>query len=618
MAHDSLKKQLGFWGVFSIAAGAMISSGLYVLPGLAFAKAGPSIVLSYALASTLVIPVMLAKAELATAMPKAGGSYFFIERSMGPLAGTFAGFASWFSIALKAAFALVGISALASLYFPSIDGWMFKMVANTACAAFMIVNLLSAKGSARLQVFLVVGLLLSLIFYCAFGVQEVDVYRFEPFVPNGLDSIFAVAGMVFVSYGGLTKVASVAEEVENPGRNLPLGMFLAFTVVSGLYLLTVFITIGILPAEELSGSLTPIVAGAKATMGTTGVIVIQIGALLAFATTANSGILSASRSPIAMSRDGLLPEVFCKVSKVHKTPYVGVLVTGAFIMCVITFLDIVDLIKTASTMMLIMFMLVNLSVIIMRKSGLQNYRPTFKAPFCPALQIATLIIYVFLIFEMGTVPLLLSGGFCLLTFVWFFFYTYRNIDRQSALVYLVERMTAKEIERPGLEDELKQITIERDDISLDRFDHLVKSASVLDIDHQIMARDFFHMISEHLSKELSMPEEVLYEKFLERERSSSTVLEPGLAVPHAIIEGENKFSMVLVRCKEGIIFSDLEPPVRSAFVIVGTRDERNFHLKVLMNIAKVVSNETFKEYWLAAEGEEAIRDVVFLSERSRN
>jgi len=618
MAHDSLKKQLGFWGVFSIAAGAMISSGLYVLPGLAFAKAGPSIVLSYALASLLVIPVMLAKAELATAMPKAGGSYFFIERSMGPLAGTFAGFASWFSIALKAAFALVGISALASLYFPVVDGWIFKLVANLACVGFMIVNLMSAKGSARLQVFLVVGLLLSLIFYCAFGVQKVDVYRFEPFVPNGLDSIFAVAGMVFVSYGGLTKVASVAEEVENPGRNLPLGMFLAFTVVSGLYLLTVFITIGILPAEELSGSLTPIVAGAKATMGSTGVIIIQIGALLAFATTANSGILSASRSPIAMSRDGLLPEVFCKVSKVHKTPYVGVLVTGIFIMCVITFLDIVDLIKTASTMMLIMFMLVNVSVIIMRKSGLQNYRPTFIAPFCPWLQIVTSVIYVFLIFEMGTVPLLLSGGFCLLTFVWFFFYTYRNIDRQSALVYLVERMSDKEIERPGLEDELKQITIERDEISLDRFDHLVKSASVLDIDHEISARDFFHMISAHLSTELNMPEEELYEKFLERERSSSTVLEPGLAVPHAIIDGEKKFSMVLVRCKEGIIFSDLEPPVQCAFVIIGTHDERNFHLKVLMNIAKVVSNETFKEYWLAAEGKEAIRDVVFLSERNRN
>ena len=77
--------------MFSIAAGAMISSGLFVLPGLAFAKSGPAVILAYAIAGVLIIPAMLAKAELATAMPRAGGTYFFIERSLGPLAGTIAG-----------------------------------------------------------------------------------------------------------------------------------------------------------------------------------------------------------------------------------------------------------------------------------------------------------------------------------------------------------------------------------------------------------------------------------------------------------------------------------------------------------------------------------------------
>ena len=90
-------------GVFSIASGAMISSGLFVLPGLAYEIAGPAMILSYALASLLMIPTLLAKVEMSTAMPRSGGSYFFIERSMGPLFGTIAGFTHWLSIGLKSA-----------------------------------------------------------------------------------------------------------------------------------------------------------------------------------------------------------------------------------------------------------------------------------------------------------------------------------------------------------------------------------------------------------------------------------------------------------------------------------------------------------------------------------
>ena len=164
-----LKKQLGLMDVFSIAAGAMISSGLFVLPGLAFAKAGPAVVVSYLLAGLLMIPSVLAKAELATAMPKSGGSYFFIERSLGALPGTFAGFASWLSIALKSSFALVGLGTLGMLLFPGHGEWIIKVIALSACAFFAVLNGLSVKGSGRLQSVLVVGLLIALAVYLAVG-----------------------------------------------------------------------------------------------------------------------------------------------------------------------------------------------------------------------------------------------------------------------------------------------------------------------------------------------------------------------------------------------------------------------------------------------------------------
>ncbi|MCK4339882.1 MAG: amino acid permease, partial [Candidatus Cloacimonetes bacterium] len=124
-----LKKQLGLLEVFCIAAGAMISSGLFVLPGIAFAKCGPSVIVAYLIAGIIFIPSLLSKAELGTAMPKAGGSYFFIERSMGPAAGTLGGLASWFSLALKSAFALIGIGAFTILIFPSITGIQIKVIA---------------------------------------------------------------------------------------------------------------------------------------------------------------------------------------------------------------------------------------------------------------------------------------------------------------------------------------------------------------------------------------------------------------------------------------------------------------------------------------------------------
>ena len=102
----SLARKLGFWDVFCIAAGAMISSGLFVLPGLAFQACGPGVVVAYAIAGLMMIPALLSQCELATAMPRAGGAYFFIERSMGTLPGMFAGLANWFGLALKSAFAM--------------------------------------------------------------------------------------------------------------------------------------------------------------------------------------------------------------------------------------------------------------------------------------------------------------------------------------------------------------------------------------------------------------------------------------------------------------------------------------------------------------------------------
>ncbi len=624
----ALKKDLGLAGVFCIATGAMISSGLFILPGIAFAKAGPAMILAYLLAGVLVIPAMLSKAELATAMPKAGGSYFYIERSMGALPGTMAGLANWFSLALKSAFALVGIGAFTRLIWPETSEIEIKAIAISFCVLFTVLNLVGVRHVNRIQVLLVAILLGVLGLYIVFGLGKVDPHRFDNFMPNDLSSIVATAALVFVSYGGLTKVASVAEEIKNPGRNIPLGMFLAFGVVQIIYLLVILVTTGVLDAEVLrgpdgSGSLTAVALGGRAVMGNPGFILLSAGAMLAFVTTANAGILSASHAPLAMGRDDLLPRFLGKVNKRFSTPHVSIIATSIFMIVVIAFLSIENLVKTASTMMILMFALVNVSVIIMRASKLRNYRPVFKCPWHPWIQIAAIILYVVLIIEIGAVPLLITASFAALAVGWYMVYGKVRVGRESAFIYLVRRITSRKLaddEQPkgrALEQELKKIVLEREGIRGDRFDELIQNCAILDIHKSIGAKDMFRRASKALSEHITIPEDKIFELLLAREKESSTVIQPGLAIPHIVVEGENIFDVLMIRSKEGIVFSELRQPVNTVFMLIGSRDQRNFHLRSLMAIAHIVEEPDFEQRWMAAENLEQLRDVVLLSGRTR-
>ena len=612
-----LKKELGLIDVFSIAAGAMISSGLFVLPGLAFEKAGPAVFLSYAVAGLLMIPTLLAMCELATAMPKTGGSYFIIERSLGNLTGTIAGLSIWLAIALKAAFAMIGIGALAALFLESSSQWLIKMTAVGGCLFFMTTNLLTVKGTGRLQSLFVGGLLSILVFYVVKSFGNINQEHYSPFARQGVAEIFKVAGMVFISFGGLTKCVDIAEEVKNSRRNLPLGMFLAFGVVNLLYILIVFVTVGLVEPDKLSGSLMPIALGGEVMIGRAGRLIIAIAAFLAFATTANAGILSSSRTPMAMSRDGLAPELLSRIGKRFKTPHYSLFLTTAFMIIVIVGLSLNDLVKTASTIMIFMFILINLSVIIMRYSGMQTYRPEFKTPLNPVLPAITMVLYASLIVKMGRVPLMMAGGFSLLAILWYLFYVQRKIDRQSAIVYLVKNIVSKNIQRTGLEEELKQIALERDDITPDRFDHLVKDCVILDIDSPISAKELFQKVSDELSGRLNIDKVKLYDLFIQRERESATIVRPGLAIPHVVVQGCNVFDVLLVRCEKGILFSELQAPVKTAFILIGSADERNYHLRALMTIAHIVSEKGFEERWFRARNAEQLRDIVLLSNRKR-
>jgi mannitol/fructose-specific phosphotransferase system IIA component (Ntr-type) len=195
---------------------------------------------------------------------------------------------------------------------------------------------------------------------------------------------------------------------------------------------------------------------------------------------------------------------------------------------------------------------------------------------------------------------------------------HRRIDRQSALVFLVRRLVSKDIAERGLEDELRGIALERDDVQLDRFDELVRTCPVIDEKERLTPDDFFRQASRILAERLDQAPETVYQRLLERERESSTVLRPGLAVPHIIVEGEDRFDLLIVRCHEGVAFDEVHEPIHAAFVLAGSRDQRNLHLKALMAIANVVEQGDFDARWLKARGAEELRDIVLLSGRWRD
>jgi amino acid transporter len=351
-------------------------------------------------------------------------------------------------------------------------------------------------------------------------------------------------------------------------------------------------------------------------MGSWGKVALSIAAMLAFISTANAGIMAASRYPLALSRDKLLPDFFGKLTSKSKTPYVSILFTAVFMIVAILFkLDI--LIKAASTVIIFTYIFSCLSVIILRESRVQNYRPVFKAPLYPWIQVLGIIGFVFIVFEMGLEALAISIFFAMLGFSTYWFYGRANNEKEYALLHLIERITNREFVTGHLEEELKDIIRERDDIIKDRFDKLVEKSSIIDVEKSYNLKEFFEYVSGELSTKTNTDKESILKLLVEREQDSSTALTPFLAIPHIIIDGKKNFEIAIVRSKKGIYFSEEHKSIKAVFFLLGTRDERNFHLRVISAIAQIVQEHAFEKRWLAAKSQENLRDVILLGKRRR-
>ena len=438
----SLERDLGLYATITISIGAMVGSGIFVLPGLAAGKAGPSAVVAYLLAGLIVLPAAVSKAEMATALPESGGTYLYIDRAMGPLPGTIAGIGAWFSLVFKSAFALVGLGAYL-LLFVDVPESRLVFVSLGLGVFLIVVNALGAKLTGKLQSVVVSLVLLVLLFFIGNGLTFVESSRFHPFFSHDAGGLFAATGLVFVSYAGVTKIASVAEEVENPGRNIPIAILSSVLVMMVMYTLTVFVVIGLSAPAALTAKdmLTPMALAAEAFPGQIAEPGISIVAVLALTSMANAGILSSSRYPLAMGRDSLAPPITARVSERFKTPIVSIAFTGGILLVLIAFVPVIDLAKLASAFQILVFAFINVALVAFRESSLDWYDPEFVAPGYPFVQFGGAVACLLLLTQMGWVPLI--GALCLVLLgaAWYRFYGRQRTEREGAAHDAIRRTT---------------------------------------------------------------------------------------------------------------------------------------------------------------------------------
>ena len=625
---SNLKKELGLYDVFSISTGAMFSSGFFLLPGIASHYTGPSVFLAYLVSGLLILPAMFSIAEISTALPRSGGAYFFLDRSLGPLMGTIGGLGTYFALMLKSAFAIIGIGAYAAIFWDV----PIKTIAIMATLFFMVLNLFGAKKSTGLQKFFVTFLMIVLGtfiidgFYNIFLSDRIDIPRsndhFQPFFTNGFEGLIITAGFVFVSYLGLTKIASVAEEIKNPERNIPLGMVLSLLVTSLVYFLGVFIMVSVIEPAEFANDLAPAATAVKKLFtwmpGELGAYLMAGAAMAAFASTGNAGMLSSSRYPFAMGRDKLFPPLFSRVGK-SGTPTFAILLTTGFILFFILVLSEEGIAKLASTFQLLIFLFINFSVIVFRKSNIESYDPGYKSPFYPFMQVAGIIISVVLIAYMGWTAILFTTAIVMMGVLWYIYYARMRVKREGAIFHWFALLG--KFQYAELENEFMSIIKEKGLRHGDPFDETIIRARITYPKKEMDFNELVNYVSDIFSTEMHAKKKVLVKEFY-----STTSIDPALIIPQVSVlyakqEGVDHPSLHIVISETGIdkkvekngIAS--EDRINVFFFLLNPSEEPRQQLRMLSRLVDIIERDDFTDKMMNLKNQREIKEYLLHNER---
>lgn len=401
---EGLDRTIGLAGALTIGTGTMIGAGIFVFPGLAAGQAGPAASISFAIGAVIALLVALPTSELATAMPESGGGYYFVSRGLGALPGAIVGIGLIFGLTFATAFYLVGFGeyAVQILVETGVVGTqgvaigpvrVVSLVGVLLGVALTVLSVFGTENTESLQN-AVVGLLLAIliVFLTISGLDVLGIRggtrTDTAFAPEGFEPILRTAALVFTSYLGFAQIATVAEDIIEPDRNLPLSMVGSVVLVGVFYVITLVIVGYTFPTDELLElGETAIVAVAEAYLGVAGAFAILLGGLLATLSSANASILSASRALYGVSSDRIVPPAAGKVNREYGTPHFALAFVGGTTVVLVAFGRTEVLAEVASFLHLILYGLICVTLLVIRRRDPAWYSPSFRCPGYPAVPI---------------------------------------------------------------------------------------------------------------------------------------------------------------------------------------------------------------------------------------
>jgi amino acid transporter len=431
-----LAQTLGLAEAFTIGVGTMIGAGIFVLPGFIIAEAGPAAVLSFLVGGLIAFLNAMAAAEVATGMPKSGGGYYFISRALGPLWGALLGWGSLFGLVFASAFYMVGFGE----YVGSVVDLPVGLYAVGMTVILTGLNVVGSKAAGQLQNLIVALLIVVLLLFLGTGTAQArpSLLVESSFAPFGLGAVAAGTATLFVTYAGFGEIASMAEEIRNPGMNLPRALLGSVLAVTVLYCLILFVCLLLRPWQDLTGP-TLVADLAGDLMGPFGRGAILLGAVLATVSSANASIMSASRISFAMGRDSLIWEWLNEVHPRFRVPHRAVVVTGGLTVLVISIGNIELLAEAAGLLHLLLYGLMSLACVVLRGARPAAYQPVFRTPLFPFVPLLGAAACFGVIFYMEPTTIVLGLGIAAFSLAHYLVWGRRRTELRGEWPYFLRR-----------------------------------------------------------------------------------------------------------------------------------------------------------------------------------
>jgi amino acid transporter/nucleotide-binding universal stress UspA family protein len=458
-------RDLGLFDASMIGIGAMIGAGIFVLTGIAAGEAGPAAILAFALNGVVTLLTAFAYAELSSTIPEAGGGYSFVKRAFpGPI-GFISGWMLWFAYTVACSLYALGFSSyfweFFHKYVPSLGHFVEASIGGKAggilitifiCAFFVWLNARGAEVTGKAENIITIAKIFVLMIFIYYGLGQIwaepdaAMANFTPFMPKGFAGVTIAMGLTFIAFEGYDLIATVAEEIKEPEKNIPRATFISLGVTMVVYLLILFVALGAVhPVGQETWQFlgdngeTAIVLAADSFMPSFGVATIVFGGLLSTMSALNATVMASSRVAFSMGRDKWLPASVATIHPTRRTPHIAIMLTGVILLIVALALPIEIVGSAASLMFLLTFTLVNLALIVLRRRS-PGAAVAWKVPLFPYVPLAAAVINIALaIYQFNFNPMswFVALGWIALGFVAYFAYFSKTEQQEPEVIEAV-------------------------------------------------------------------------------------------------------------------------------------------------------------------------------------